>query len=126
MEWFATTTERLDSRPFWNEKTGWNSNWIRDSINTVPPRSALLKNPMIQTQVIARLQPIFDDLFMQPVVLRPDLTADEVEEWDSLLQISLLLTVERHFGIRFRVGEVESTKNVGELADLIARRMANG
>lgn len=81
---------------------------------------------MLQTEVIARLQPIFDDLFMQSVALRPDLTAEEVEEWDSLLQISLLLAVEKHFEIRFRVGEVESTKNVGEFADLIARRVASG
>ena len=80
---------------------------------------------MQQTEVIARLQPIFDDLFIQSVVLRPDLTAAEVEEWDSLLQISLLLAVERHFEIRFRVGEVESTRNVGEFADLIAKRVAS-
>ncbi len=80
---------------------------------------------MQQTEVIARLQPIFDELFIQTVVLRPDLTAAEVEEWDSLLQISLLLAVERHFEIRFRVGEVESTRNVGEFADLIAKRMAS-
>ena len=79
---------------------------------------------MTQTEVIARLQPIFDDLFMEKVELTPQLTADDVEEWTSLLQISLLLAVEKDFGIRFRVGEVEATKNVGEFADLIARRAA--
>ncbi len=77
---------------------------------------------MTQTEVIARLQPIFDDLFMETVVLTPELTAQDVEEWNSLLQISILLAVEQHFGVRFRVGEVEATKNVGEFADLIARR----
>jgi acyl carrier protein len=77
---------------------------------------------MTQTEVLSRLQPIFDDLFMEKVVLTPQLTADDVEEWDSILQISLLMAVERQFGIRFLVGEVESTRNVGEFADLIARR----
>jgi acyl carrier protein len=79
---------------------------------------------MTRSEVIAQLQPIFDDLFMEQVVLTPELTANDVEEWDSLLQISISLAVEKHFGVRFRVGEVEATKNVGEFADLIARRVA--
>jgi acyl carrier protein len=79
---------------------------------------------MTQSEVIAQLQPIFDDLFMEQVVLTPELTADDVEEWNSLLQISISLAVEKQFGIRFRVGEVEATKNVGDFADLIARRKA--
>ena len=77
---------------------------------------------MTQVETITSLQQIFDDLFMVKVVLTPELTADEVEEWDSLTQISLLLAVEKHFHARFRVGEVEKTRNVGELADLIGRR----
>jgi acyl carrier protein len=77
---------------------------------------------MTQTDVIARLQPIFDDLFLDKVVLTPDLSAKDVEEWDSLLQISLMINVEKAFNVRFRVGEVEATKNLGEFADLIARR----
>ncbi len=80
---------------------------------------------MTQTEVLGRLQPIFDDLFMEKVELTPELSADDVEEWDSILQISLLMEVERQFGIRFRVGEVESTKNIGEFANLIARRAAD-
>jgi acyl carrier protein len=46
-----------------------------------------------------------------------------VEEWDSLTHVSLILAVEQAFGIRFRVGEVESTKNVGDLADLVMKRL---
>lgn len=78
---------------------------------------------MTQTEVISRLQPIFDDLFMEKVELTPDLSAADVEEWDSLIQINLSLAVEKAFNIRFRVGEVEATKNVGQFADLIARRL---
>ena len=77
---------------------------------------------MTQAEIIMRLQPIFDDIFMEKVELTPALTAADVEEWDSLTQISLQLAVEKAFNIRFRLGEVEATKNVGELADLIARR----
>lgn len=78
---------------------------------------------MNQTEIIDKLQPIFDDIFLEPVVLTPSLSAKDVEEWDSLIQISLLVAVEKAFSIRFRVGEVEATKNIGEWADLIAARM---
>jgi acyl carrier protein len=79
---------------------------------------------MTRSDVIARLQPIFDDLFMERVTLTPELRPDQVEEWDSLIHISVLLAVEKDFGVRFRVGEVEAARNVGELADLIASRAA--
>jgi len=75
-----------------------------------------------QSEVIAKLQLIFDDIFLEPVKLTPELSANDVPEWDSLTHISLLLAVEKAFRIRFRVGEVEGTRNVGEFADLILRR----
>ncbi|MDQ3666272.1 MAG: acyl carrier protein [Acidobacteriota bacterium] len=78
---------------------------------------------MTQSEIIGRLQNLFDDVFLEPVVVTPQLSAHEVEEWDSLIQISLLVSIEKAFNIRFRVGEVEASKNVGELADLIARRL---
>lgn len=79
---------------------------------------------MNQSAVIAHLQPIFDDIFLEPITLSPELSALDEPEWDSLLQISIVVAVESAFEIRFRVGEVEGTKNVGEFADLIARRMS--
>jgi acyl carrier protein len=78
---------------------------------------------MNQVDVIARLQNIFDTVFLEPVVLTPTLSAKDVPEWDSLTHISLLVAVEKAFSVRFRVGEVEATKNVGEFADLIVKRV---
>ncbi len=78
---------------------------------------------MTQVDVIHRLQAIFDNLFLEPVRLTPSLSAKQVPEWDSLMNITLMVQVEKEFEIRFRVGEVEGTRNVGEFADLIARRM---
>jgi acyl carrier protein len=77
---------------------------------------------MVQTEVIAQLQTIFDSVFLDPVVLTPAISAKDVPEWDSLTHISLMVAVEKAFGVRFRVGEVENTKNVGEFADLIIKR----
>ena len=78
---------------------------------------------MTQTEILARMLTVFDDVFLDDVKVTPELSANDVEEWDSLLQISLVLGVEKAFNVRFRVGEVEATKNLGEFADLIQRRM---
>jgi acyl carrier protein len=78
---------------------------------------------MTQAEVIAGMQEAFDGLFLEPVVLRADLSAKEVEEWDSLLHISIVVAIEMRFNVRFRVGEVEGTRNVGEFADLVVRRL---
>lgn len=77
---------------------------------------------MTQQDVLEKLQTIFDDLFMDKVEVKPELTAQEVEEWDSLLHITLVVSVEKAFKIRFHVGEVEATRNVGEFSDLILKR----
>jgi acyl carrier protein len=77
---------------------------------------------MNQAEVIARLQTLFDDLFLEPVTVTSALSAKDVPEWDSLMHILLVVSVEKAFGVRFRVGEVEATKNVGEFADLILKR----
>jgi acyl carrier protein len=78
---------------------------------------------MKQAEVIARLQTIFDNVFLEPPTLTPTLSAKDVPEWDSLIHISLLVAVEKAFNLRFRVGEVEATQNIGDFANLIVQRM---
>lgn len=80
---------------------------------------------MNRSSVLEQLQSIFDDVFLEPVTVTPDLSAHDVAEWNSLVHISLMVAVEQNFGIRFNVGEVENTKNVGEFADLIVRKLPN-
>jgi acyl carrier protein len=77
---------------------------------------------MTKPEVLAKLQTVFDDTFMEEVEVTESLAAKDVEEWDSLSNVSLVLAIEEAFGIRFRVGEVESAKNIGELADIIVNR----
>jgi acyl carrier protein len=77
-----------------------------------------------QPEILSRLQEVFDGVFLDPVQVTPALTAKDVPEWDSLLHVSLVLAIESAFKVRFRVGEVEGTRNIGELAALIERRLA--
>jgi acyl carrier protein len=75
---------------------------------------------MNKDEILQRLQGIFDNVFLDEVRVTPELSAGDVEEWDSIIHVSLVLAIEEEFGLRFRVGEVEATKNVGDLVDLIA------
>lgn len=61
-------------------------------------------------------QQVFDD---DELIVTRVTSAADVEGWDSLTHVSLMLTIEKRFGIRFKSAQVASLKNVGELADLI-------
>ncbi len=76
-----------------------------------------------ESDVLSRLQTIFDGVFLDEVAVTRELSAKDVDEWDSLLHISIVVSVEEAFNIKFRVGEVETTRNVGDFVDLIIRRL---
>lgn len=78
---------------------------------------------MTRDQVLEKLQTIFDNIFTLPVTVSASLTADDVDEWDSMIHISLILAIEEEFGVRFRTGEAEGLAHVGELADLILKHL---
>lgn len=70
--------------------------------------------------VYAKLTDIFHDVLdNDEIVLAPQLTAKEVDGWDSLAHVRLILTIERAFQISFTASEIGRLKNVGELAGLI-------
>ncbi|MHA4875364.1 acyl carrier protein, partial [Enterococcus faecium] len=58
-------------------------------------------------------------------VITPETTADDVEEWDSLSHIRLIVAVERAFGIKFANAEIESLENVGDLIGAIDKKTGN-
>ena len=70
-----------------------------------------------------RLRVVFQDVFDDPdIEIKPETTTADIEDWDSLTHIQLLVAVEREFGIRFNTGEVAGLQNVDEMANLIALR----
>jgi acyl carrier protein len=75
-----------------------------------------LELPDIYNRLTTVLQEVFDD---DDLVATPELSASDVEEWDSLKHIRLILSVEKAFNIRFSASDVGNLKNVGELATLI-------
>lgn len=80
---------------------------------------------MDRNSVIQELTPIFQDVLDLPdLVLTPESNAESVEGWDSLAHVNLLVSIEKHYKIRFALGELQGLKNVGEMADLIIRKLA--
>jgi acyl carrier protein len=74
-------------------------------------------------EIFERLNEVFQDVFDdESIKVNPKTTAKDIEDWDSLEHIRLIAAVEREFGMRFKMGEVSTMKNVGEMADIIAAR----
>lgn len=74
--------------------------------------------------LVERLTRIFRDVFENDsIVVSDDMTAADIEGWDSLSHIDLLYSIEREFGIVFTIGEAGSAlKNVGELRALVEKK----
>lgn len=80
-----------------------------------------MTDPSIRDQ----LQEIFRQVFDDPeMVVTPSLTAADVEDWDSLAQINLVVAAEQRFGVTFLLSELSELKNVGEFEALIGRKLA--
>jgi len=72
----------------------------------------------------SRLESVFRDLFDNPgLTLTRETTAADVEDWDSLNHVNLIVAIEKAFKIRFTTAEVSGLENVGELIDLIAKKL---
>ncbi|GAO38730.1 hypothetical protein SCH01S_19_00340 [Sphingomonas changbaiensis NBRC 104936] len=68
--------------------------------------------------ILERLQEIMADVFDEDdLVVTRDTTAEDVEEWDSLSHIRLMVAIEREFNVKFTNAEIESLESVGDLVD---------
>lgn len=81
---------------------------------------------MERNQIISWLNEIFEEIIDEgPVSLSDATTADDVEGWDSLTNIQLVVGIEKHFNIRFTSEEIIYWKNVGEMIDCIISKKDN-
>ncbi len=80
---------------------------------------------MTQEQVIAEISEIFKDVLDDDsIVLTETTTAQDIEDWDSLNHIQLVVAVERKFKVKFTTGEIQSWKNVGDISKAILQKKA--
>lgn len=78
---------------------------------------------MEKNEILAKLNDVFREVFdLDDVVITPDTVADDIDDWDSLEHINLISAVESTFKMKFKMKEVSTMKNVGEMIDIIAER----
>ena len=80
---------------------------------------------MQKEDLLLQVQDVFRDILDdEEIVLSEASTAEDVEGWDSLTHIQLIVAIEKKFKIKFTSKEILSWKNVGELVDCLASKLA--
>ena len=81
---------------------------------------------MSREEVFEKITDIFRDVFDDDdLVIGETTNSDDIEDWDSLEHINLVINMEKKFGLKFNLKEVGELKNVGEMVDLILRMKTN-
>lgn len=81
---------------------------------------------MERIAIVERLTQVMEDVFdLDGVEYRDELSAADIEEWDSLSNIRFIVAVEKQFGVRLTNSEIGGLENVGQLADLIKEKAAS-
>ena len=75
---------------------------------------------MSSSSTLEQVQLVMEDVFdLDDLAITPATTAEDIEEWDSLSHIRLVVALERRFKIKFRNSELEGLMNVGDLVSVI-------
>jgi acyl carrier protein len=75
--------------------------------------------------VLNQATEVFKDVLdNEDISLTPETTAEDIEEWDSLSHIQLIVALEKKFRIKFTTAEITSYKNVGQMAESIVKKLS--
>ncbi|MCR4739689.1 MAG: acyl carrier protein [Lachnospiraceae bacterium] len=72
----------------------------------------------VMEKITAIFREVFDD---EELVITDETNSDDIEDWDSFEHISLIVSMEKEFSLKFDVKQVNTLENVGEMADLILK-----
>lgn len=80
----------------------------------------MIQLPEITSRLTRVFHEVFDD---ESIALTSAMTANDIDEWDSLSHIRLVLSVEKEFGVKFSSVEIGALKNVGDFLTLIQSKL---
>ncbi len=79
---------------------------------------------MDREQILSKItENLADIIDREDLVLTEESTADEVDDWDSLNHVKLMVAIEGEFGIRFESDEISAPETIGELIDMIQSKL---
>jgi len=80
---------------------------------------------MEKPDILLTINKILCDIFNNPkLVITENTSANDIDRWDSITHVNILMTVERTFKIRFSLGEIKQLRNVGEMVNLVAQKIS--
>lgn len=78
---------------------------------------------MNKTEVLSKLTAIFKQVFSNDsLILTSELTANDVDRWDSLSHMILIVEIENVFSIKFKLKDLNKMRNVGDMVDIIVSK----
>ena len=79
---------------------------------------------MTRVEILGKIRDVLSDVVDDPSLQLSEATiADDVPDWDSINHVKLLIGLESDLGFRFETQEVSGLKNVGELIDVVQRKL---
>jgi len=79
---------------------------------------------MTESEIYRGLQHVFETVFRRrDIRLTPELTAADVPGWDSFRYVSIIMATEAYFGVKFLGSDIDDLKNIGDLAQSVARKI---
>lgn len=79
---------------------------------------------MERNEIEEKLTAVFQEVFSDSsLVLNDDMTANDVEKWDSLTHMLMISTVEERFGVKFKLKELNKLKKVGDIVSVLEEKL---
>lgn len=79
---------------------------------------------MSKEEILIKINEIFRDIFEDDTLqIARESSAKDIDEWDSLNNIQIIIAVEKKFKVRFKAGDIRAWNNVGEMIDSIATQL---
>ena len=73
-----------------------------------------------ESEIITRMNAVVMDILdLSDLSLRREMTAKEIEGWDSLAHINIIVGMENEFGVKFKLADVKTLRNIGDFIDLV-------
>lgn len=79
---------------------------------------------MDKQELLKELNKIFIEVFdEEEILINENTTPDDIEDWDSLMQISLVTEIETRFKVKFKIEEVVNMNSVGEILNIVMKHL---